>query len=215
MKLYSRGQVLLCAILGGVLAALLVMIVPKVVNVLPGLSGNTVMQEADDELLAVHPLDFDQPIDEVFPMESSGHMAITGQTVQSSTQYTDSERENITIYERLNAAVVNITTETMAFNWFLEPVPQAGSSGSGSIIDARGYVLTNNHVIRNAHKVFINLADGSQFEGTVIGTDPDNDIAVLKFDPPRGMELQIIPFGSSDNLRVGQKVLAIGNPFAL
>ncbi|MDR3333958.1 MAG: trypsin-like peptidase domain-containing protein, partial [Treponema sp.] len=119
------------------------------------------------------------------------------------------------IYEQLNVAVVNITTETMAINWFLEPVPQEGGSGSGSIIDTRGYVLTNNHVIENAYKVFINLADGSQFEGTVVGTDPENDIAVLKFSPPQGMELRIVPFGESGNLKVGQKVLAIGNPFAL
>jgi S1-C subfamily serine protease len=103
----------------------------------------------------------------------------------------------------------------MAINWFLEPVPQEGGSGSGSIIDTRGYVLTNNHVIENAYRVYINLADGSQFEGTVMGTDPENDIAVVKFDPPRGAELRTIPFGSSDNLKVGQKVLAIGNPFAL
>ena len=129
--------------------------------------------------------------------------------------FTEDERNNIAIYERLNAGVVNITTETVAINWFLEPVPQTGASGSGSIINSRGYVLTNNHVIQNANKVFINLADGSQFEGTVIGTDPENDIAVLKFEPPPGTELQVIPFGGSDNLRVGQKVLAIGNPFAL
>jgi S1-C subfamily serine protease len=129
--------------------------------------------------------------------------------------YTESERENISIYERLNGAVVNITTETVAINWFLEPVPQEGGSGSGSIINTQGYVLTNNHVIENAYKVFINLADGSQFEGTVAGTDPENDIAVVKFDPPKGTELRVVPFGSSDNLKVGQKVLAIGNPFAL
>ncbi|MCL2140020.1 MAG: trypsin-like peptidase domain-containing protein, partial [Treponema sp.] len=137
------------------------------------------------------------------------------QTVQSTVPYTEDERENISIYETLNSAVVNITTEVMVYNWFLEPIPQEGSSGSGSIIDARGYVLTNNHVIRNAHKVFVNLADGSQFEGTVIGTDPENDIAVLKFDPPRGTELRTIPYGDSSYLKVGQKVLAIGNPFAL
>jgi S1-C subfamily serine protease len=128
--------------------------------------------------------------------------------------YTESERENISIYEQFNSAVVNITTEVVAINWFLEPVPQDGGSGSGSIIDTRGYILTNNHVIDNAYKVYINLADGSQFEGTVVGTDPENDIAVLKFDPPQGLELRTIPFGSSDNLKVGQKVLAIGNPFA-
>ena len=129
--------------------------------------------------------------------------------------YSESERENIRIYEQLNQGVVNITTETVAINWFLEPVPQEGGAGSGTIFDTRGFVLTNNHVIANATKVFINLADGSQFEGTLIGTDPENDIAVLKFDPPPGMEPRVIQFGSSDNLRVGQKVLAIGNPFAL
>jgi S1-C subfamily serine protease len=129
--------------------------------------------------------------------------------------FTEDEKENISIYEQLNEAVVNITTETVAINWFLEPVPQEGSSGSGSIIDTRGYVLTNNHVIEDAYKVFINLADGSQFEGEVIGTDPENDLAVLKFNPPQGIQLKTIPFGDSSGLRVGQKVAAIGNPFAL
>jgi S1-C subfamily serine protease len=128
--------------------------------------------------------------------------------------YTEDEQENISIYDRYNSAVVNITTEVVAINWFLEPVPQDGGSGSGSIIDTQGHVLTNNHVIENAYKVYINLADGSQFEGKVIGTDPENDIAVLKFDPPRDMELRTIPYGDSGNLKVGQKVLAIGNPFA-
>jgi S1-C subfamily serine protease len=135
--------------------------------------------------------------------------------VQSAASYTEDERENISVYEQLNSAVVNITTETMAINWFLEPVPQEGGSGSGSIIDTRGYVLTNNHVIQNAYKVYINLANGSQYEGTVAGADPENDLAVVKFDPPAGTVLKTVPYGDSGNLKVGQKVLAIGNPFAL
>ena len=135
--------------------------------------------------------------------------------VSELTFFTEEERLFISLYERLNGGVVNITTETVAINWFLEPVPRPGGSGSGTIIDTRGYVLTNSHVIENATKVFITLHDGTQFEGTVVGTDPENDIAVLKFDPPPGLDLQIIPYGSSDNLRVGQRVLAIGNPFAL
>jgi S1-C subfamily serine protease len=94
-------------------------------------------------------------------------------------------------------------------------VPQDGGSGSGSIIDTSGLVLTNNHVISNTTKVYINLADGSQYEGTVVGTDNENDIAVLRFTPPSGVTLKTVPFGDSKNLRVGQKVLAIGNPFAL
>jgi S1-C subfamily serine protease len=129
--------------------------------------------------------------------------------------YSTDEQENITVYERYNEAVVNITTEVVGINWFLEPVPQSGGSGSGSIIDTQGFVLTNYHVIEKAYKVFINLFDGSQVEGTLVGTDPENDLAVLKFTPPRGVNLRTIPYGDSSTLKVGQKVLAIGNPFAL
>ncbi|MEW5813944.1 MAG: trypsin-like peptidase domain-containing protein, partial [Spirochaetota bacterium] len=126
--------------------------------------------------------------------------------------YSEDELINIEVYEKLNEAVVNITTETVALNWFLEPVPREGASGSGSIIDKRGYVLTNKHVVENAYKVFIRLADGSQYDGEVIGVDPENDLAIVKFDP-KGKDLMTIPFGVSADLKVGQKVLAIGNPF--
>jgi S1-C subfamily serine protease len=135
--------------------------------------------------------------------------------VSDLSSFSDDEKENISVYERFNDAVVNITTETVAINWFLEPVPQEGGSGSGSIIDTRGYILTNNHVVEKAYKVLVNLADGSQYEGKVIGTDAENDLAVLKIDVPRNVQLHTIPFGDSSPLRVGQKVLAIGNPFAL
>lgn len=125
------------------------------------------------------------------------------------------EQETIDVYERYNEAVVNITTETIAMNWFFEPVPQQGGSGSGSIIDGRGYVLTNNHVVKNATKLYVNLSDGTRFEATVIGTDPENDLAVIKFDLPSDRHIKTIPYGNSASLKVGQKVLAIGNPFGL
>jgi len=131
----------------------------------------------------------------------------------SEAEYTSGEIENITVYDRYNEAVVNISTEVVGYNWFLEPVPREGSSGSGSIIDSRGYILTNNHVVENAYKVNLTLADGVVFEGEVVGSDPENDLAVIHFDP-KGHPLTTIPFGNSSNLRVGQKVLAIGNPFA-
>jgi S1-C subfamily serine protease len=124
------------------------------------------------------------------------------------------EVDTIEIYERRNRAVVNVNTETVAYNWFLEPVPQEGTSGSGSIIDERGYVLTNNHVIDGATRVFVTLADGERLRGEVVGKDPENDLAVIRFDPG-GRRLETIPMGNSDELRVGQAVLAIGNPFGL
>jgi S1-C subfamily serine protease len=123
------------------------------------------------------------------------------------------EQENIDIYRRLNEAVVNITSVTYGYNWFMEPVPQQGT-GSGSIINQNGHILTNYHVIANAEKLSITLADGAEYEGTVVGVDPENDMAVIKFNPG-GKKLSVIPLGSSRDLVVGKKVLAIGNPFGL
>jgi len=205
MKLYSRGQVLFFSLLSACIVLLFAVGFGFVKPLLP--KSNSSIAAFYEPENAAH----EDQVNEFKLLQSEYRILNTSDLVQ----YSESERENIAIYEKLNSAVVNITTETMAINWFLEPVPQEGTSGSGSIIDRRGYVLTNNHVIQNAHRVFINLADGSQFEGTVVGVDPENDLAVLKFDPPAGMELQTINYGDSDNLRVGQKVLAIGNPFAL
>jgi S1-C subfamily serine protease len=158
-------------------------------------------------------------IEDAAPVAASPNPSRTVEAVQvlseASGGYSQDENENISVYERLNSGVVNITTEVVAINWFLEPVPQQGGSGSGSIIDPRGYVLTNYHVIKDAYKVFVNLADGSRMEGKVIGSDSENDLAVIKFDPPKGMALTVVPYGDSTNLKVGQKVLAIGNPFGL
>ncbi len=133
---------------------------------------------------------------------------------KANIPYTIDEQQNIAVYEKCNEAVVNITTQEMAYNWFFEPMLQDGGSGTGSIIDKRGYVVTNVHVISNASKINISLADGSNYEGKVVGKDTESDIAVLKFDPA-GKNLKTIDFGSSDNLKVGQKVIAIGNPFAV
>ncbi|MDR3020248.1 MAG: trypsin-like peptidase domain-containing protein [Treponema sp.] len=201
MKLYSRGQVLFFSILSALIVLLLAV----------GF-GLIKLSPAKTEAITQVPSIENENMETEFKLRQTEYLALN---TQELVAFSESERENIAIYERLNSAVVNITTETMAINWFLEPVPQEGSSGSGSIIDTGGFVLTNNHVIENAHRVFINLSDGSQFEGTVVGTDPENDLAVLKFDPPQGMELTTILYGDSSILRVGQKVLAIGNPFAL
>ncbi len=141
--------------------------------------------------------------------------SINNSVNSSPAGYTQDEIQNISVYEKCNEAVVNINTQVMGMNWFLEPIVQSGGSGSGSIIDKRGYVITNVHVIENATRIYISLYDGTQYEGTVVGQDSDSDIAVLKFAPPEGTILKTISFGDSKSLKVGQKVIAIGNPFGL
>ena len=132
-----------------------------------------------------------------------------------NTSYTQDEQQNINVYAACNEAVVNINTKVTSYDWFLEPYVQDGGSGSGSIIDKRGYILTNVHVIQGATKIYVSLFDGTQYEAEVIGQDLDSDLAVIKFDPPSGMELKTISFGDSSALKVGQKVIAIGNPFGM
>ena len=133
----------------------------------------------------------------------------------SNTTYTQDESQNINVYNLCNEAVVNINTKVTAYDWFLEPYVQDGGSGSGSIIDKRGYILTNVHVIQDATKIYVSLFDGTQYEAEVVGQDLDSDLAVIKFTPPEGMTLKTISFGDSTALKVGQKVIAIGNPFGL
>lgn len=133
----------------------------------------------------------------------------------ANNNYTQEELQNINVYSSCNEAVVNINTKVTAYDWFLEPYVQDGGSGSGSIIDKRGYILTNVHVIQGATKIYVSLFDGTQYEAEIVGQDLDSDLAVIKFDPPAGMELKTISFGDSASLKVGQRVIAIGNPFGL
>lgn len=197
MKLYSRGQIILFGIL---VAALFLFI---------GVGFGIISFGEHEEALAEQP----EPQATTFKLETNPLPAENIYSLSSGDyQYMEDELDNIRIYERLNRGVVNITTEVMGLNWFLEPVPMEGGTGSGSIIDRRGFVLTNYHVVKKAYKVFLTLYDGTQYEGEVVGKDPENDLAVVRFDPGE-LELITVPFGTSDDLRVGQKVLAIGNPF--
>jgi len=227
MKFYSRGQLILLSVLSSLVTGLLLLGVglPILLSNFRDNPGQSNIADAESppewvgSVAGPVTADESPPTESLHSIDLFGHTEhpgyLEGQAVQRLRPFSESERANIEIYERLNAGVVNITTQIMAINWFLEPVPQTGGSGSGSIIDPRGYVLTNNHVIANAHRVFVTLACGTQFDGTVVGTDPENDLAVLRFHPPPCMTLQTIPYGDSGSLRVGQKVLAIGNPFAL
>ena len=120
------------------------------------------------------------------------------------------EAQVVGVYEAVGPAVVNITTRAIAFNWFMQAVPQEGS-GSGFLFDGDGHIITNYHVVENAEELAVTLADERTFLGTIVGVDPSSDLAVVKID---GEDLpQPVLFGDSDALRVGEFVVAIGNPF--
>ena len=121
--------------------------------------------------------------------------------------------DNTTIYEKRSPSVVNIITTTISYDFFYTPVPERGS-GSGVVYDNLGNIVTNYHVIKGARVLEVTLYDGSRYRAEVVGTDPADDLAVIRIDaPPR--KLRPLPFGDSSRLRVGQKALAIGNPFGL
>jgi S1-C subfamily serine protease len=126
---------------------------------------------------------------------------------------TEDEQNNISIYRRIGPGVVNITSVVIQRDFFFNPVPREGA-GSGSIIDTKGHILTNHHVIRDSSKLEVTLSDGSKWKARLVGADPGNDLAVIKIDAP-SERLTVIPMGDSSALEVGQKVLAIGNPFGL
>ncbi|MCH8017384.1 MAG: trypsin-like peptidase domain-containing protein [Acidobacteria bacterium] len=129
------------------------------------------------------------------------------------TPLTEDESINIRIYESRSRGVVNITTTTLEYTWFFEVVPRQGV-GSGVVIDKKGHIVTNYHVIRDAERLEVTLYDKETYEAERVGIDPINDIAVLKIDCPEE-KLYPVQLGRSDDLKVGQKVLAIGNPFGL
>ncbi len=131
----------------------------------------------------------------------------------SSWGLSGEEENTIDIYQRINAGVVNITSIAVTYDFFLNPIPSE-ATGSGSIINKKGYILTNNHVIRDSDRLEVTLTDGSKWPAERVGADPQTDLAVIKINAP-AERLVVIPMGSSDTLRPGQKILAIGNPFGL
>ena len=122
------------------------------------------------------------------------------------------EEINVDVFEKVHPAVVNITTTTLSMNFWMEIIPNEGQ-GSGVIIDSKGYILTNNHVVANAQKVIVTLSGGRKIPASLVGRDPASDLAVIKI--PTGSVNEAASLGDSDHVRVGQKAIAIGNPFGL
>ena len=121
------------------------------------------------------------------------------------------EKNVLDIIEKVSKSVVNISSIKIVHNIFYQAVPVAGM-GSGTIIDSKGLVLTNNHVVGGAEKIDVTLWNNEVLEGTIVGSCAEHDIAVMKV---KGNNFQAAELGDSDKLRVGQRVYAIGNPFGL
>ena len=138
---------------------------------------------------------------------------VTLLSAEHAFSITEDEKNNIGVYEKVADGVVNVTSTAVQMDFFFNAFPTQGS-GSGSIIDAKGHILTNHHVVANAQKLEVTLADGSKWPAKLVGSDPDSDLAVIQIDAPKE-KLKTIPMGNSKNLKIGQKVLAIGNPFGL
>ena len=125
-------------------------------------------------------------------------------------QTSSDEQNNIEVYKSISPAVVNITSTVIQYDFFFRAVPSQGA-GSGFLIDEKGNILTNYHVISGARSAEVTLSDHSRYPAKLVGRDPLSDLAVLKIEADK--PLPYLKFGDSDNLQVGQKVLAIGNPF--
>ena len=212
MKLYSRGQVARRISYGVIVAFILTALIFFNLGKKQAQKNNSAENNSSEE--QVQNVRFDES--EVVTYDSGSSAGEVGLPVANNqVTYTQDENENINVYRNCNEAVVNINTKVTSYDWFWDPYVTDGGSGSGSIIDKRGYILTNVHVISGATKIYVSLYDGSQYEATVVGTDIDSDLAVIKFDPPQGLSLKTISFGDSTSLLVGQKVIAIGNPFGM
>jgi S1-C subfamily serine protease len=124
------------------------------------------------------------------------------------------EQNSIEVYRTLSPGVAFITSSELRQNYFGALSETPSGSGSGSVIDNQGRILTNYHVIEGAQKLMVSLGGAQKYPAKVIGGDPDTDLAVIQIEPPAS-GLTVIQLGDSDRLSVGQKVLAIGNPFGL
>lgn len=143
---------------------------------------------------------------------------LTGASALSATVQafsTDDEKNSVEVFETSRPSVVFVTNQQLArdpYSFDLVTVPRG--SGTGFVWDEKGYIVTNFHVVEGARKITITLQDQSNWPATVVGLAPERDIAVLKIDAP-ATKLKALPLGDSGDLRVGRKVLAIGNPFGL
>jgi S1-C subfamily serine protease len=123
------------------------------------------------------------------------------------------EAQIIAVNDRVGLSVVNITNRSIVYDMFMRAIPQEGG-GSGFVYDREGHIVTNFHVVENAEELLVTLSNGQVYEARLIGADPANDLAVIGIDARADLP-EPVALGDSDKLRVGQFVVAIGNPFGV
>ncbi len=145
------------------------------------------------------------------PIERTGKLWTAPEVARGAGMYSADEQNNIDVYKLANEATVNITSVVYRQDWFFQIYPERGQ-GSGFLIDADGRILTNYHVVSGrAPEIFVTLPDKTQLKAKVLGRERRADLALIKIEPKK--KLPFLKLGDSDKVRVGQKVLAIGNPF--
>ena len=145
-----------------------------------------------------------------FEPDSAAFTEVAPPNITDPALATD-EQNNVEVYKAIAPGVASIKSTSYRQDFFGQ-VEEGSGAGSGSVIDAQGHILTNYHVIEGAQKLSVSLGGDKTYPARVIGGDPDTDLAVIKIEAPAS-ELTIVPLGDSNSLVVGQKVLAIGNPF--
>lgn len=149
------------------------------------------------------------PVDNIYYGDSGVTMFLGD---KASWSYSDDELQNISIFQMANKAVVHIETQVTDDSSYFDAVPES-DTGSGFFISESGYIVTNYHVIQDASIITVSLYDSSVYEAQLVGADTENDIALIKIDPTSDVKITTLSFGDSDSLLVGQKSIAIGNPF--
>jgi S1-C subfamily serine protease len=125
------------------------------------------------------------------------------------------EETNIRVYAQVSPGVVNVTRTVVEYDFFFAPVATDGGTGSGCVVDTEGNILTNYHVIEGADSIEVSLPDHTKYRAKLVGYDKQNDLAVIRLIGVPKERLHPIAIGDSGPLKVGQKVLAIGNPLGL
>ncbi len=137
----------------------------------------------------------------------------SGPSVAQGAGLSTDENNNIEVYKMAHPATVFITSTTLRQDWFLQVYPSK-STGSGFVINDRGQILTNWHVVSGSQELTVTTYDKKNFRATLLDKDPDNDLALIQVDF-KGAKAPFLRLGDSDKVQIGQKVLAIGNPFGL